>query len=66
MDKRNKRPDPLENMARQGLTPEVAAIIDTDLTPEVKAIIDANDGWPTYDEDGNMIPKGRRKYRRVI
>lgn len=69
MDKptrRNKRPDPLGEMAQQGLTPEVAAIIDTDLTPEVKAIIDANDGWPAYDEDGNMIPKGRRKYRRVI
>ena len=66
MDKRNKRPDPLEGLARRSLTPEVAAIIDTDLTQEVKAIIDANDGWPAYDEDGNMIPKGRRKYRRVI
>ena len=69
MDKeirRNKRSDPLGNLARQGLTPEVAAIIDTDLTPEVKAIIDANDGWPAYDEDGNMIPKGLRRYRRVI
>ena len=54
MNKRNKRPDPLEELVRQGLTPEVAAIID------------ANDGWPTYDEDGKMIPKGRRKYRRVI
>lgn len=69
MDKktrRTKRPDPLGKMAQRGLTPEVAAIIDTDLTPEVKAIIDANDGWPTYDEDGNMIPKGCRKYRRVV
>lgn len=56
MDKkrrRNKRPDPLGDYARRSLTPEVAAIID------------ANDGWPTYDEDGNMVPKGRRKYRRV-
>lgn len=69
MDKeirRNKRSDPLGNLARQGLTPEVAAIIDTDLTPEVKAIIDAHDGWPAYDEDGNVIPKGLRRYRRVI
>lgn len=69
MDKntrRTKRPDPLGDLAQQGLTPEVAAIIDTDLTPEVKAIIDAHDGWPAYDEDGNMIPKGLRRYRRVI
>ena len=53
MDKRNKRPDPLEKMARQGLTPEVAAIID------------ANDGWPTYDENGYIEPKGKRKYKRI-
>lgn len=61
-----KRPDPIGDLAQQGLTPEVAAIIDTDLTPEVKAIIDAHDGWPAYDEDGNVIPKGLRRYRRVI
>lgn len=67
MDKRlNKRPDPLADLSRRGLTPEVAAIVDTDLTPEVKAIIDAHDGWPAYDEDGNVIPKGLRRYRRVI